>query len=296
MSVLLTYSSSMIKGVRNINMMTSILSKKVATSVSSLSSFTTMSLQRPVQPLLISIEGNIGAGKSTLLNSIKSLHPEWRFIDEPVTYWSTLRNDDNESMLEVFYKDRRRWSYTFQNCAMLSRFQNIQDAVENNIVPDNNSNGLTIMKNIDTSIDQKDDDLLLPEYRIFITERCMDTDYHVFTKMLRDEGSIDKLEYELYKKLYNHLKKTAVPLAAIIHIGTQPDVCADRILKRGRSGEQSIPIEYLRKLDEYQRAWVTSTNVPHVTTYEGGIKHVEDFIKNLILDKSKKDSYSSPNM
>ena len=57
---------------------------------------------------------------------------------------------------------------------------------------------------------------------MFFTERCLDTDYHVFTKMLRDENSIDKLELELYERLLNQLKSTATPLSAIIYVNTPP--------------------------------------------------------------------------
>ena len=68
---------------------------------------------------MIYMKGNIGAGKTTLLKSLRMKHPEWIFIDEPVDTWSNIRNDNQESILEVFYKDRKRWSYTFQNCMWL---------------------------------------------------------------------------------------------------------------------------------------------------------------------------------
>jgi len=58
--------------------------------------------------------------------------------------------------------------------------------------------------------------------QVFFTERCLDTDYHVFTKMLRDESSIDRLELELYERLLTQLKATATPLSAIIYVNTNP--------------------------------------------------------------------------
>jgi pantothenate kinase len=45
------------------------------------------------RPILISIEGNIGAGKSTFMESLRKLHPQWNFIDEPVGIWSKIKND-----------------------------------------------------------------------------------------------------------------------------------------------------------------------------------------------------------
>jgi len=57
-----------------------------------------------IKPILISIEGNIGAGKSYLLASMRAAHPEYVFIDEPVEFWESLRNEENLSLLEVFYR------------------------------------------------------------------------------------------------------------------------------------------------------------------------------------------------
>lgn len=208
--------------------------------------------------LLVSIEGNIGAGKSTLLDALRETNRDWVFIDEPVKEWSQLKNEAGESMLEVFYKDRRRWSYTFQNCALLTRYQSIEDAVKRNSGP-----------------------------RVFITERCLDTDYHVFTKMLREDGSIDKLEYDLYERWFRQLKKTSTPLAGIVHVDTSPEVSAERIVSRGREGEEGIELGYLRALDKYQRAWIDAGEVPSIRADVRDAKRVQDFIQALLAKNGK---------
>jgi deoxyadenosine/deoxycytidine kinase len=210
-----------------------------------------------LHPVLISIEGNIGSGKSTLLKNLRLRNPEWSFIDEPVDTWSNIRNDEGNSMLEVFYKDRKRWSYTFQNCALLTRHQYIEAAV----------------KNMRTSVTGN---------HVFLTERCLDTDFHVFTKMLRAEGSIDKLELDLYLRLLTQLKSTATPLSAIIHVNTPPLVCAERIKMRSRSGEDSISMDYLTALDQRQTEWIASETLPTLVTDVSDITHAEDFIRSLM--------------
>lgn len=215
---------------------------------------------RMAAPLLISIEGNIGAGKSTLLDALRKTNQDWVFIDEPVGEWSKLKNECGESMLEVFYKDRRRWSYTFQNCALLTRFQNIEAAVS--------KHGGSSM--------------------VFVTERCLDTDFHVFTKMLRADGSIDQLEYDLYVRWFNELKRTATPLSAIVHVDTAPEVCAERIVKRGRYGEEAIPLDYLRSLDTYQRAWVDAGDVPCIRASVVDSSAVERFVNKLVNESHAK--------
>lgn len=216
-----------------------------------------MSKPSVLTPVLVSIEGNIGAGKTTLLKKLRANHPDWEFIDEPVDIWSSICNEKGESMLEVFYKDRIRWSYTFQNCALLTRFQNIESAVSK--------------ARQEGKVGK----------RVFLTERCLDTDYHVFTKMLKEEGSIDKLELDLYIRWLNQLKATATPLSAIVHINTPPSICAERIKQRSRGGENAISIDYLENLNMHQTTWVDSTEMPVFKTNLSDVTQVESFIEQL---------------
>ena len=97
-----------------------------------------------------------------------------------------------------------------------------------------------------------------------MTERCLDTDDQVFAKMLKDDGSLCSLEHQLYSSWLRLLRDTAgaTPLSAIIYVDTDPETCVERISTRARQGESSIPLEYLKSLDKYQRNWVSSTSVP----------------------------------
>lgn len=217
--------------------------------------------EKKLEPILVSVEGNIGAGKTTLLDFLRKGHPEWIFIREPVDTWSSIRNDHGESLLQVFYKDRKRWSYTFQNCALLTRHQNIESAIN-----DARASGLV-------------------GKQIFLTERCLQTDYQVFTKMLKAEGSIDELELNLYKRWLGHLLSTATPLQAIVHVTTNPEVCAQRIKSRARQGEDAIPLEYLQSLEVYQTKWLDSIAIPSIPTDLRDNKcneEIEAFIEGLI--------------
>ena len=197
---------------------------------------------------------------------MRETHPEWTFIDEPVDLWTSLRTDSGESLLEVFYKDRKRWSYTFQNCALLTRFQNIEETISR--VKQDRSRRIS-------------GDATMREPHIFLTERCLDTDHQVFTKMLRSYGSIDGLELHLYEKLLFHLKKTATPVQAIVHVNTTPSICFDRIKIRARNGEENIPLSYLQSLDKYQCEWVDNADIPMIKTEEHDFNKVEQFISNL---------------
>jgi deoxyadenosine/deoxycytidine kinase len=74
--------------------------------------------------------------------------------------------------------------------------------------------------------------------------------------MLHDEGCMNLVEWDLYKMWYNYVKEQSYPLTGIIYVSTPPQICKERIVERGRKGEDTIPIEYLQNLDKYQKSWL----------------------------------------
>lgn len=189
-----------------------------------------------MSPILISLDGNIGAGKSTLLEALVELLPEITVVQEPVADWVTLRNQSGKNLLELFYEDTARWCYTFQNCAILTRLMHTMD----------------ILKSW-TPAEGK-----LP---VVVTERSVLTDRYVFAEMLHREGKLDDLEWNLYLKWYNHFAKD-LPVKGIIHITTSAETSKERIQKRGRSGEEKIPMEYLEHLHAQHNRWIENAHLP----------------------------------
>lgn len=221
-----------------------------------------------MKPILISIDGNIGSGKSTLMEQLRATFPQWHFIDEPLDTWTSLKNEDGETLLSVFYKDISRWAYTFQNCAVLSRAQNItraidrwrEECVHNEAARHNN---------------------------IFVTERCLETDFNVFAQMLREDGKLTTIEWDLYKQWYRMLEGSC-SVSGIVYVGTPTDVCGERIKRRNRDGEQTIAPEYLENLDRYHRRWIDRSchKVLHYNNVESlgqmnSPEDVEAFVKKL---------------
>ena len=207
--------------------------------------------------IIISLDGNIGAGKSTLLQEIRNKLHDVHIVDEPVSQWSALKNAKGKSLLELFYEDKNRWSYTFQNCALLTRLKNIQKAVEN----------------IDTTISSP---------QVIITERSVLTDKHVFAEMLYDAGNIDPLEWELYESWFNVFGKK-YPVRAIIYVSTSSGTSKERINTRNRTGEESIDLEYLDALDKQHKKWIKNTNIPVLTLSTEADIPVEENIERIRL-------------
>ena len=212
----------------------------------------------PYVPIVISLDGNIGAGKSTLIAALQMAAPELTVLQEPVGDWLTLKNEAGESLLSLFYKDTSRWAYTFQNCAILTRLLATQQALE----------------------------AYKPQpgkYPIFITERSVLTDRYVFAEMMRKEGKMSSLEWDLYMKWFDAYA-TKIPIKGIIHITTSPTISKDRIVQRGRLGEESISVEYLTNLDQQHKEWIQSTPLPTLslsteTDLETNINNIRTFCK-----------------
>lgn len=212
-------------------------------------------------PIVISLDGNIGAGKSTLLAALRTAMPDVEFVDEPVGAWMTLKNAEGKSLLELFYSDKRRWAYTFQNCAILTRLRAIRGA------------------------------LASTKKRVIVTERSVLTDRYVFAEMLRHSGDIDDLEWQLYLQWFDTFAAD-LPLRGVIYLTTGVGTSAERIVKRGRHGEEHIPLDYLSALSRQHEEWVAGTPLPVLrlstevgVPVEENVTAVRGFIDQLISNQ-----------
>lgn len=217
-------------------------------------------------PIIISLDGNIGAGKTTLLSAIRNHLHDVIVVDEPVGQWTSLKNENDKNLLELFYEDKKRWAYTFQNCAILTRLKNIQDAVEA----------------LDTTVKGP---------QVIITERSILTDKHVFAEMLRDSGDMDMMEWELYDSWFTMFSKK-YPVNAIIYLSTSSVTSKERIGIRNRQGEDKIQLDYLNTLDQQHKKWIDHTNLPVLTlSTEKGVSQEQNLqsIRAFIHGLKKKD-------
>lgn len=202
--------------------------------------------------IIVSLDGNIGAGKSTLMEKLRVAMPEVDVVVEPVGEWMRLRNAEGRSLLELFYEDKRRWAYTFQNCAVLTRLRSAWSAL-----------GAAEAAG----------------KRVIIMERSVLTDRFVFAEMLRASGDIDALEWDMYMKWYDTFIET-MPIRGIIYLSTDVATSAARCRARGRPGEEAIPLSYLEALDAQHDQWLQATDLPvlNLSTAEGSATTVADHV------------------
>ena len=124
---------------------------------------------------ILSIEGNIGSGKSTIIDYLKERYKndkEFIFLPEPVDEWETIKDEENITILQKFYNDQKKYSFTFQIMAYISRLNLLRKTIKEN------------------------------PGKIIISERSLFTDKYVFAKMLYDSGNMESIQYQIYNKWF----------------------------------------------------------------------------------------------
>ena len=210
--------------------------------------------------IIITIEGNIGVGKSTFTNIMKNAFSNSIIVSEPVDMWLNTKTESGENILGLFYKDIKRWGYTFQNLAYVTRMMKIQDAINS----DNN---------------------------IIFLDRSLGTDRNVFEKMLFDDGLLTDIEHKMYEIWYdfynNYVNKNTN--WNYIYLRCTPETAFKRIQKRGRIEEKDITLDYLTKLHTYHESWLNkSENINNVLIIDcdKDFEHDSDY-QNDIVNKIK---------
>ena len=204
-----------------------------------------------------SIEGNIGSGKSTLIKMLKEKNDKKNivFIPEPVNEWDKIKDDSNITVLQRFYENKDKWSFSFQMMAYISRLAQLKHFIKEN--PNS----------------------------ILVTERCTYTDRYVFAQMLRDDGKINSIDMQIYLMWFDEFMED-IPIKGFIYVKTSPEKCELRVKKRGRKGE-IIPIQYLEKCHIYHENWLI--NEKNILILDGNKEHDD---KGELINEWKREIFA----
>ena len=190
--------------------------------------------------IIIPVDAGIAVGKTTLLKRLQhtvasaNLDRPCIIEQEPVDQWMDVKPPGmQESIFEMYYRDKQKYGFAFQMLALQTRFEQLRK-----------------LKNDNPSA-------------IIICERSPLTDCAIFAKMLRSQGIISPYEFEVYMKWYTFVMDILQPdIRGIIYLRADPDVCAARITKRNRQGEDKIDIAYLNMLHEQHEQWLMNPAEP----------------------------------
>lgn len=172
------------------------------------------------QPFTVLIEGNIGSGKTTYLKYFEKFN-DVCLLTEPVEKW---RNVNGVNLLELMYKDPKKWAMPFQSYVTL-----------------------TMLQSHTAPTDKK---LKIMERSIFSARYC-------FVENMRRNGSLEDGMYNTLTEWYKFIDESIhIQADLIIYLRTSPEVAHERIRQRARSEESCVPLKYLQELHELHEDWL----------------------------------------
>ena len=185
---------------------------------------------------IFTVDGNIGSGKSTLIKLMKDKYKAFGnvrvfYLPEPVDIWESIKDKDGKNVIESYYENQVKYAFPFQMMAYISRVHQIREIM--NTCHDNT---------------------------IIICERSVYTDKNVFAKMLHDNGTMNDIEIQIYKKWFDEFVKD-FPFSGIIYVGAEPTKSLERVKIRNRKGED-IPLSYLELCHNYHEKWLNNSKIP----------------------------------
>uniref|UniRef100_A0A0X3NT59 Deoxynucleoside kinase n=2 Tax=Schistocephalus solidus TaxID=70667 RepID=A0A0X3NT59_SCHSO len=169
----------------------------------------------------VAVEGNIGCGKSTFLKYFESLSPNIEVSLEPIERWNNVKG---HKLFEMFYADPSTWSSPLQSQVVV------------------------------TFLHQQATPQLAP---VRLIERSLHSGRHCFIEAIRQNNQISHSDVEVLHEFYKFGRDLPFcKLDLIVYLRSSPEVCAERIRRRHRRGEEGISMDYLQQLHDLHDKWL----------------------------------------
>ncbi len=162
---------------------------------------------------------------------------------------------DDNPYLNDFYDDMQRWSFNLQIFFLNSRFSQIIE-----------------IKNMDKTV---------------IQDRTIYEDAYIFAPNLHSMGLMSTRDFENYFSLFNLMSSLIEPPDLLLYLRASVPTLVNQIQKRGREYENSIRIDYLKRLNERYEAWIESYKLGKLLIIEADAYDFPDNTDHLrqIIDK-----------
>ncbi len=139
--------------------------------------------------------------------------------------WDAHYEDvDENPYLNDFYNDMQRWSFNLQIYFLNSRFNQILEI---------RKSGKTV-----------------------IQDRTIYEDAHIFAPNLHAMGLLSLRDFNNYFSLFELMSSLIQPPDLLIYLRASVPTLVSQIQKRGRDYENSIRLDYLKRLNERYEAWI----------------------------------------
>lgn len=162
--------------------------------------------------------------------------------------WNTHFEDaEDNPYLYDFYEDMQRWSFNLQIYFLNSRLNQIMEIRRSN--------------------------------KTVIQDRTIYEDAYIFAPNLHAMGLMTTRDYKNYMDLFNTMMTFIQPPELLIYLRATIPTLVRQIQKRGREYEESIRLDYLKRLNERYEAWIS--------TYETGNLLIIDVDEINFFDNSE---------
>lgn len=141
-------------------------------------------------------------------------------------YEAQYEDVDDNPYLDDFYEEMQRWSFNLQVYFLRSRFEQVIHVREENL-------------NV-------------------IQDRTIYEDANIFAPNLHAMGLMTARDYNSYSGLFELMERNLQAPDLLIYLRASVPTLVDHIQKRGREYENSIRIDYLRRLNERYEAWINT--------------------------------------
>ncbi len=141
--------------------------------------------------------------------------------------WETHFEDvEQNPYLNDFYEDMQRWSFNLQIYYLNSRFTQIQEIKQSNA-------------NV-------------------VQDRTIYEDAFIFAPNLHSMGLMTTRDFENYFSLFNLMDSFVSAPDLLIYLRASVPTLVNHIQSRGREYENSIRLDYLKRLNERYEAWIST--------------------------------------
>lgn len=139
--------------------------------------------------------------------------------------------DENPYLID-FYEDMKRWAFHLQIYFLQRRFEQI-----------------TNIRQLQHTV---------------VQDRTIYEDAEIFAPNLHQMGLMNTRDFENYRRLFETMKNFLHPPDLLIYLRAGIPTLVDQIEKRGRSFEEAIRLDYLRRLNELYENWIARYDGPRL--------------------------------
>ena len=152
-----------------------------------------------------------------------------RLLSKHYNWEARYEDVDENPYLNDFYDDMQRWSFNLQIYFLNSRFNQVLEI---------RKSGKTV-----------------------IQDRTIYEDASIFAPNLHAMGLMTSRDFNNYSSLFQLMSSLVKPPDLLIYLRATVPTLVSQIQKRGREYENSIRLDYLKRLNERYEAWITSYNL-----------------------------------